>query len=264
MKRFLSLFTLLLFCAAGLFAGTQYDFNSVTSGRGGTTMSGTASVDGASMRLDLNKGDGVLFKDRSVVLSSDGGKTLIVLNPGDKTFYELQLDQVFSAMGSVMKSMGGMFQMSVDNQKVDVQEAGSGGELEGYPTRKYVINASYDLNMKIMGMKSSSHIESTTESWATDDLSTDLVTFVQMKNLRTGIEGLDDLLSAQTSAVKGFPLKQVTTTTTTQGRKKDTQTTTVTIANVRTASIPSDQFEVPAGYTEGESPLAALEQLKRR
>lgn len=264
MKRFLSMFSLLLLCTGALFAGVQYDFNSVTSGRGGATMSGTASVDGPRMRLDLAKGDGILFKDRSVVLSRDGGKTLVVLDPKEKTFYELELEQVFSAMGSVMKSMGGMFQMSVDNQKVDVQEAGDGGKLEGYPTRKYVINASYDLNMKIMGMKSSSRIESTTESWATDELSTDLVTFVQMKNLRTGIEGLDDLLAAQTAAVKGFPLKQVTTTKTTQGRKSDTQTTTVTIANVREASVPAAQFEVPGGYTEGESPLAALEQLRTR
>lgn len=264
MKRFLSALALFLLCTATLFAGVQYDFSSVTSGRGGTTMSGTASVEGARMRLELAEGDGVLFKDGSVVLSSDGGKTLLVLDPKSKTYYELQLEQVFKALGSVMKSMGGMIQMSVDNQKVDVQQAGDGGKIEGYSTRKYDINAAYDLNMKIMGMNSSSHIESTTESWATDELSADLMTFVQMRNLRTGIDGLDELLAAQTTGVKGFPLKQVTTTKTTQGKKSNTQTTTVTVVNVRDSDIPASQFEIPSGYSEGESPLAALEQLQRR
>ena len=264
MKRIVLLLGALAFVASTASAGLKYEFSSVTSGRGGTKMVGTAKVEGSNMRLDLKEGDNVLFQDNSVVISNDGGKTLLVIDTKKKTYYELSLEDTFQAMGGLMKSMGGMVQMSIDNQSVDVADGGDGGTIHGYPTRKYVVTTSYDFAMKIMGMNRSSHIDMKTESWSTDKIPQDSMTFVQMRGLRTGMDDLDKLIAAQTAAVKGFPLKQVITTTTSQGKKSDTQTTTMEVTSIEQTNIADSEFEVPAGYEKGESPLAAMQNLGRR
>lgn len=264
MKRIVLLLGALAFVASTASAGLKYEFSSVTSGRGGTKMIGTAKVEGPNMRLDLREGDNVMFQDNSVVISKDGGKTLLVLDTKKKTYYELSLEDTFQAMGNMMKSMGGMFQMSIDNQSVEVTDGGDGGTIQGYPTRKYVVTTSYDLAMKIMGMNRSSHIDMKTESWSTDQIPQDSMSFVQMRGLRTGMEDLDKLIEAQTAAVKGFPLKQIITTTTGQGRKTDTQTTTMEVTSIEKTNIADSEFEIPAGYEKGESPLEAMQNIGRR
>lgn len=261
MKR--TLFALLIVLTTlPLTAGVTYRFRSVTDGRGGSELSGTAWVEGSNMRLEFDKGDKMMFRDKSVVISKDGGKTMFILDPKKKSYYELDLQQVISTFGTAMKAMGGMFDLSITNQKVNVKNAGSGGTVEGYPTTKYVVDSRYDMTMKVMGMGSSSQVHSITESWATDRLSSDLITFVQMKGLRTGVEDLDRLIDNQTKSVRGFPLKQVTTTTTTSGKKTQTNTTTVTITGITKTNVAASQFAVPAGYREEESPLAAMQGRK--
>jgi hypothetical protein len=258
MKR---LFFLLIIAALAvpLSAGVTYNFSSVTDGRGGTQMSGVTSIEGTNMRLDFTRGDRMIFKDGSVVLSRDGGKTLLVLDPKQKSYFELDLEEVFGSLGNAMKSMGGVVQFSIRNQKVQVSPGTSGGTIEGYATTKYRVDSTYEMTMKVMGMGSTSNIHSVTETWTTDKLGSELITFVQMKGLRTGMEDLDKLLASQTKGVKGFPLKQVTTTTTTSGKKSQTNTTTVMITDIRNAKIDLAKFEVPKGYKKEESPLAALQ-----
>jgi hypothetical protein len=264
MKRIVLLLGALAFVASSASAGLKYEFSSVTPGRGGSKMIGTAKVEGANMRLDLKEGDNVLFQNNSVVISNDGGKTLLVLDPKKKTYYELSLEDTFQAMGSMMQSMGGMIQMSIDNQSVEVADGGDGGTIQGYPTRKHLVTTSYDFAIKVMGMNRSSHIDMKTESWSTDKISEDSMTSVQVRRLRTGMEDLDELIAAQTAAVKGFPLKQIITTTTTQGKKSNTQTTTMEVTSIEQMNIANSEFEVPAGYEKGESPLAAMQGLGRR
>lgn len=264
MKRIVSLAALLLLAATTLSAGLRYEFSSVTAGKGGARMVGIAQVEGKNMRIDFAEGDRMLFQNNSVVLSHDGGKTLIITNPEEKTYYEMNLEEMLGAMGSMMKAMGGMFQMSFDDMTAEVVSSGDGGSIEGYPTKRSVIRTAYDMNMKIMGMKSSSHVETTTEVWATDKLGAEFATFVQQKGLKTGMADLDKLIEAQSQGVEGFPLKQVVTMKTTQGKKTDTATTTMTVTKIEKVNVPDSAFAIPAGYEKGESPLEAMQSMGRR
>lgn len=237
-------------------AGMVYDFRSVTEGKGGSELSGRAAVDGKYVRLEIDKGDGLVFKDRSVVLSSDSGGTFKILDPTKKTYYVFSVDELLGGLGNVVKSLGGMFQMDIENQKVNLSDAGSGPKIEGYPTRRYVMTSTYDMHMKIMGMKSSTKVKSRAETWTTDQIGPEFMTFVQKKNLATGIEDLDKLLKAQARGIKGFPLKQVTTMTNTASNgKSSTTVTTMTISGIQKESIPAGRFAIPAGYKEVEAPV---------
>src|SRR5438093_3283265 len=108
-----------------------------------------------------------------------------------------------------------------------------------------------------MGQAMSNHIEMSSEVWATDKLPAELMTFVQMRGFKTGIEGLDKLVEAQSAAIKGFPLKQVMTSTTTSSRGgAKTWTTKTTVTGVQKSEVATSEFDVPAGYSKTDGPLA--------
>ena len=261
MKR--TLFALLLLLVASLArAGVTYELSMNTTGVAAPTFSGTASVDGERSRFELARGDGLLFKDGSVVLSSDGGRTLLVLDPKAKSYYKLSFDELFATAGALMKSMGSMVQLSISNPKVDVKATGPGGKIEGFATNKYEISTSYDLKMMVLGTDMSSSVEMDSEIWTTPDLEAGNAVFLQDKSVRTGIPEMDTLITAQAGRVKGFPLRQVTTMRSTQRGKTTEQTTTMTVSNVREGAIEPAVFVLPAGYTEGKSPLQDLQQIK--
>ncbi|HUO83736.1 MAG TPA: hypothetical protein VM534_01360, partial [Thermoanaerobaculia bacterium] len=143
MKRMFTLVLLVALCALPAMAGVSYEFASKTDGAQGSTMAGKASIEGKNLRLDIDEGDGVLFQDGMTVLSQDGGKTLTLLDPKEKTYYEMDLEQILSGMGAMLQAMGPMMKLSFENQKINVAEKGSGGAVEGFATTKYVVDSQY-------------------------------------------------------------------------------------------------------------------------
>src|SRR5437868_13347418 len=75
--------------SASAFAGVTYSFESSTTGIAPATLSGSGASDGAKMRIHFTKGDGNMFPDNSLALTTDDGKSLSVVDLGAKTFYVL-------------------------------------------------------------------------------------------------------------------------------------------------------------------------------
>src|SRR5947199_4831626 len=96
----------LLLAAAPLFGGTTYDFHSETTGMQQISIDGNVAVDGANARMNVTRGDGMLFKDGSIVLSRDGGKTIDIFDPASKTYFELTVDQMTAGIAGTMKNAG--------------------------------------------------------------------------------------------------------------------------------------------------------------
>lgn len=246
---------------SSLFAGLTYDFKSTSEGTAGGQLAGKASLEGENLRMDVAQGDGIIFKDDSVVLSNDGGETLLVLDPRKKTYFELPITDLMAASGTMLKAMGGMIKFSIKNPKVAVRETGDGGSIEGYPTTRYVIDTDYDMSLTVMGMKNDSKVHSSSEIWTTSKLGEEPLMFLQQRSVRTGIEELDEILSEHAKAMRGFPLKHVTrTVTTAKNGKTQTVISTVTISNIQKRTVAPAQFELPKGYRELEMPLPGLPQ----
>jgi hypothetical protein len=264
MTRKLGFAMAVLFVCSSAFGGLTYEFSSRTD-KGKGSMSGSAAIEGSKMRLELREGDEVLFKDGSIMISTTGGESFYVLDTKKKEYYEINISELLSAAGAMLGSMGGMFKMSFENHTVKVTPAGDGGDIEGYPTTKYVTDSSYDLVMEVFGKKNAQNVKTRTESWVTDKLDPQFMTFVQQKGFKTGFDELDKLIEKETTGVKGFPLKQIVrTTTTSQKGKADTQTMTITVTSIKEANVPDETFEVPAGYKRIESPTEALNQMMPR
>ncbi len=249
--------------SASAFAGVTYNVQSNSTGLRDVTIAGKVAVDGLHLRMDVATGDNLLFKNNSIVLSNDGGKTMTVLDPSSKDYYQLRLDEVLGSATSILRNLPGLVKVSFDNPHVAVRDAGDGGTLEGFPTHKYVLDASYDIAINMNGQKMTSHTTMNTESWTTDQLSSEFATFLQMRGLRTGVEALDTLIEAQSSGIKGLPLKQVSTIRVNQGGTDMTMVTTSLVTNVERKPIDASQFAMPAGYTKIDDPITKMmKQLK--
>lgn len=258
MKHFPAVFAAMMM-ASPAFAGVTYNVQSTTSGMRHVNIAGKVTVDGPHVRFDVSSGDKMLFADNAVVLSNDGGKTMTVLDPANKTYFELHLDDVLNSTTAALKNLGGgMFKLSFDNPSVTVHDAGNGETLEGFPTHKSVLDAAYDINIDAAGQKLTTKIKMTTESWMTDQLSSEFASFLQTRGLHTGVEPIDKLIEAQRSAISGFPLKQVSTTHVNQGGSDVTMTTTATVSNVEKKTVDAALFAMPSGYTKVDDPISKM------
>jgi|SRR5581483_1924725 len=256
MKRVIVLLAISLSTSA--FAGMTYQIESNSTGLRSASITGKVAVDGARMRMDVITGDHMLFNDNTLVLSNDGGRTMSVFDPSTRNYFELNLEDALGSATSVLRNLPGSVKVSFENPNVSVRDAGDGGTVQGYPTRRYLLDASYDVVVDAMGQKMTSHTKMTTESWATQVLSSESTNFLQLRAFRTGIEALDKLIQAQSDTIKGMPLKQVSTITVNQGAGDITMSTTSLVTNIERKAIDASQFTIPSGYTKVDDPITKM------
>src|SRR5260370_25376770 len=156
MKRFL-VASALFATAAAASAGLTYKVQSSTTGVQPINLAGTVNVDGARMRFDVASGDGMLFKDNSLVLSSDGGKTMSNFHPPTHNYYDLHLEQLLGSSTSMLNSLGSLVKIAFKNPHVEVRDGGVGGTIEGFPTHKHIPDAANAIAMHSTRRKHTMH-----------------------------------------------------------------------------------------------------------
>jgi hypothetical protein len=217
-----ALCALLLLVAVDAAAAVSYRLD------GSSGMSGRVLADGPRIRIDFDNG--------TVLLTSDGGKTLAMLEPAAKTYTSMTAADLAGA------------DLNVSNPKSTARDLGDGGALEGYPTRKWQVDTTFDVTFE---PAINVHIAMRTESWRTERLPEAAASIAMGPSTRTGVPALDKLLETMSPPnVKGFPLKEVTTIRTgTKGGQEMTETWTVEAHEIRmgVAAAPA-QFAIPTGY----------------
>src|SRR5260370_30023514 len=118
MKRFLIAFALFA-TAVSASAGLTYKVQSSTTGAQPINLAGTVNVDGTRMRFDVANGDGMLFQDNTLALSSDGGKTMSIFDPATHNSYDLHLENLLGLRTSMLTSLGGMVKDAIQNQHAE-------------------------------------------------------------------------------------------------------------------------------------------------
>lgn len=256
MKRLIAL-VLVAFASVPAMAGVAYKFESVSTGIAPTKIVGTVQAEGRDMRVDLTTGDGMLFKDGAMALSRDGGSTISVTDPTTKSYYVLSAADLAGG-GAMLQNMKLMTGFRIENDEVKVRDAGDGGTIDGYPTRKSVVEASFDMVINTMGQTLRITMTANTETWATTAIDAEYMNLFQKRGFLTGIEELDEVITAQRVAVKGFPLKQIATVTFKQNTVVLTNVTTTTVTGIQKKDVPATVFALPAGYKQTENPLAKM------
>ncbi|HEX2251835.1 MAG TPA: DUF4412 domain-containing protein [Thermoanaerobaculia bacterium] len=256
LSRWVLSFLLVAAGAAPVWAGIHYRAETRVEGDGQkqrTVVEGW--VEGGKAKILFHEADTPVTRQGTYLLTSDGGETLYLVDPEEKTYTEWDLEALLQTFGAVMESMGPMLNLRIDNVEVARLGQEDGPAMHGLPTTHTTYRTEYDMTIKVMGMSRANHVESTQEVWSTTALDAAGLG-VWLRNVpTTGFEDLDELVAAEMGQVQGFPLKAVTTAVTTgqKGKRSTTSTTTMEVTSLDTsASIPDSTFALPEGYTRTE------------
>jgi len=241
------------------FAGIHYKSTTRTESQGSRAQSSDIQAEGwvsgekVKVAFLTNNGN-PMAQAGTYILSKDGGKTIYLVNPQDKSYAEWSLQGMLGAVGAIMNGMGPLLKVQFADLKSTKLGEDDGGTVVGLPTRHYKYRTTYTMTVKVLGMGNTADVVSDQDVWATSRL-TDLGlgVWLRAEPQRTGNAEFDKLIAAESGRFQGFPLKVVTTNTSTS-KKGDKTTTTRSTMEVTSldasASIPASTFEIPAGYKE--------------
>lgn len=249
------LFTAAL-ATAPAWAGVHYTSTTetVNSQAGKMTIQVEGWASGNNSRVEFKNSDNPILKAGSYMITKDGGKTLYLVNPEDKTYAKWDIQGMMGAAGSVLKGMGPLFKMEISDPKVEKLDEGDGGPVLGIPTKRYKYRTSYNMKIRVMGMGNVSDVVMEQDIWATDRL-TDLGVgaWLRAEPPSLGYEPFDKLMKSELGKISGYPLKMVTVTTTTPQKRgeKTVDRSTMEVTKLDTsATVAASRFEIPAGYQE--------------
>jgi hypothetical protein len=247
---------LLALAALPVRAGIHYQATTTPEGPGDPEATSVeAWVEGAKAKIVFRESGAPVLEAGQYLLTTDGGKTLFLVDPEEETYAEWNLEAMLQAIGAVMQGMQPLLNLSIDDVEVEKLADEPGGELLGLPVTHTRHRTSYAMNIKVLGMSRSNRVETVQDTWSTAALE-DVALGVWLRSApATGFEDLDDLVQAEMGKVQGFPLKTVAVTTTTgqKGKRESTTTTTTEVTLLETAvSVPDATFVIPEGYERVE------------
>lgn len=258
MKALVRGIAVVLATAAASTAGAGMYYEAVTRGEGaqGANMADStvkAWVDGDNAKVLFDEAGSPMLQEGSYLVTRDGGKTIYLVNPEDKTYAVWDLDAMMGMAGGAMQMARGMMNMKFSEPEVEKLAEEPGGTRLGLPTTHYRYRTTYTMSMSFMGMKNETKSEQLQDVWSTTELKqSGFGIWLRREPPKTGDEQLDRLIAKEMDKIHGVPLKSVTVTTTTDTKKNETRTTTMTteVTKLDTMSVPSSTFEIPAGYAE--------------
>lgn len=215
-------------------------------------------VDGPRAKVVFEESGNPTLESGSYLLTRDGGKTLFLVDPKEKTYAEWDLEAMFQMFGNMMEAMQPIVNMEIQDVQVEALGTGPGETMHGLSTTHHRYRTSYDMRIKLLGMKRTNHVETETEVWSTEGLGDPALGVWLRSAPTTGFAGVDELVAGEMEQVKGFPLKTVARSTTTgqKGKRQTTTTTTMEVTELeRGVDVPDSTFEIPDGYTRSEATL---------
>ena len=266
--KFTKMIALLTFVSAPLFAGIYYQADSKTTSNDRRSQDLNtrveAWIDGENGKILFLDSDNPMASTGTYVVTTDGGKTMYLVKPKDKTYMEWDINQMIMLAGSMLEAMKGFMSIEFDNPEVEQLESGKGETIQGHATTHYKHKTAYGISIKVMGMKRYQTTETIQDTWVTKDLNDmALGMWLRKEPPSSGSSELDKLISNEMEKVKGFPLKSKSVSTVKQWNKKRTkvkrETTTTTdmvVTQMRNQPIPASTYEIPSDYTKTSMPGA--------
>lgn len=256
---------LALGCALPLQAGIQYKARTYQEGEQKNDMVSSLVevwVDGESARIEFLQSANPMMPQGRWLVTTDAGRTMYLVNPEDRTYSKWDLKAMLESVSGVMQSLGPMMNFEIQEPRVETLADEPGGEMMGYATRHYKYRTTYRFQMKIMGMKSAQDMEQVQEMWATDQLDAAALGLWMMREPPDfGDSGLKELIEAEMSKVKGFPLKTVLESVSTNKKGKQSTTRTITqVEALEERAIGAERFRIDPSFRETEPPLPMGEE----
>jgi hypothetical protein len=248
----------LFVAAVPTFAGIHYKSTTKSDDARGHSsemqVEGWVAGDKARVEFKDSTNPSLATKKGTYLLTQDGGKTLYLVNPEEKTYAAWDLNAMLGTLGNVMNSMGALLKIQFSEPKVEKLADEDGGTVAGVPAHHTKYRTSYTTTVKVLGMGRSSAVVSEQDFWTTTKLvDPGMGVWLRAEPPRTGNTDFDRMLTAEKYKLQGYPLKMVTVTTNTDSKsgKMSTSRSTMEVTQLDTsATVPAGNFELPAGYKE--------------
>ena len=242
-----------LVMAAPSFAGVVYSAKTTGEGaKGAEAQSSTvrAWVSEGNAKVLFEASQNPMTESGSYLITKDGGQTIYLVNPEDKTYAKWDLEAMMQLATGAMK----MVNLKITDPKVEKLAEGLGVPILGVPTTHYKFRTSYGMQMKFFGMSQSNTIVQDEEIWAAPSLlDAGFGIWLRKTPPKSGDKDFDALMKSEMQKMTGFPLKRITVTTTTDKKgKQETTRTTMEVTELKMQPIPGSTFEIPADYKETE------------
>jgi hypothetical protein len=211
-------------------------------------------IDGERARIDFVSGQAMPFANSGYMLSNDGGQTLYLVDPEERTYSELDIEQMLGMAGTVMQAVGGVMRMEFTDTVNEKLGEEPGGTILGHPTTHYRYRTGYTMTMGVMGFKRSNRIDTEQELWCAAGLQdAGFKVWLRPDRYRTGNEELDNIIRLQYQDLDCLPLRSRMTSVTKGDNQPESRTVTSTEVTVlREESAPAGTFDLPAGFTAKE------------
>ncbi|MGC8915797.1 MAG: DUF4412 domain-containing protein [Thermoanaerobaculum sp.] len=231
-------------------AGVYYEAKTTGEGRAAKQQEAfvKAWASGEAAKVVFESSANPMAKPGTYLLSTDGGQTMVLVNPEDKTYAKWDLDAMVHMAAGVTKMMN----MDITDFNVKKLEEKPGGLVAGVPTTYYKFRTTYRQTMKFMMMQRDDRVEEVHELWVAPELvEKALGVYLRKTPPKTVSEGLNRLMAAEFEKIKGIPLK-MRRVVTTQDKKGNTETnvTTMEVLKLQAMPVPESTFAIPAGYKE--------------
>jgi hypothetical protein len=254
--------------------GMTYEFvmksqSKQTGNKETVTLRGRGTYAGDDAKLEILDASGaggseVFGNKGSYFIVKDGGKEMLLVDPGAKQYMKWDIATMFAGMSKVLNAVGNLVKMQISDIKIDAQDLGAGETVQGYPTRHVRMVQNYTVSASMFGKKSTSRSETTTDYYFAPSLkiANPFVTnSAQMAMLAQFDMFKNPDYQRQYEAANaklpktGVPLKTVTTTVTTDEKgKAETSTTIMEMVNFQASNVPASVFAIPSDYKMIEMP----------
>lgn len=204
-------------------------------------------IDGNSAKMEWIEGDSRQAAGKTgYMVTKDGGKTLYMVNPEDKSYVD---------MAAMAQLAAGSFNMKVKEYKTEKLLDEAGPTMLGYPTRHCKFTTSFTMEMAIFGMKRSHSGKSEQEMWITPKVDVGETSIFEKIGAQAvgGMAELQKIMDAERAKVaKGLALKVITTGDSGSPGKPNETKTTMEVTEIKEGGIPASEFEIPKDYKESK------------
>lgn len=240
-------------------AGVYYKAETTgdVDGKASPPMVVEAWIDGENARIEFRESASPVMSEGTYMVTTDGGQTLYLVNPEDKTYSRFDLEAMLQFVGSVTQSMGPMLKLEISDPQVEQLLEEGGGNILGYSTDHFRYRTTYSMKVKVLGMGRNNQIDTVQDLWVTDALSTEnlaLGVWMRKEPPATGNPELDKLIDSEIGKITGFPLRTETVSTTVGGKRGQHRSVSHSVTEItelrRGESVDGSRFGIPEGYTE--------------
>ncbi|HXI12280.1 MAG TPA: hypothetical protein VNM92_06510 [Thermoanaerobaculia bacterium] len=236
-------------------AAIQYEFRQTSRSDQGmqppVEVTGRAVLEGERSRVEYLQNP--VYGQGTYVLSLLSARSIYIINPRTRTYYDVPLSTVANSLGSA--------KIEVTNLKAGTKKMDDHPLIAGVPTDHYRFESSYDMTVMFGSIPLRQAVVTTVDSWTTNAFGSVPAPIFASTDFTTGNAELDKLISAETSRVSGLALRQIVTITTSAKKtgvaRKDVklnvskrQTSEILVSAVRNVQVEPSFFQIPEGFTK--------------